>query len=284
MRQLRVFVATAREGGVAAASRTLRLAPASVSVTLRDLEATLGVKLFERGTHRLRLNPAGTALLGDAERLLLSARNLAARHGQQRLAIGASVTVGNYLLAPLLQALRVRHPALQVEVLVRNTEQMCEAVLSGRVDLAFVEGPFSRPELHVSRWRSDPLVVFAAADHPLAPGASSAQLQAASWILREEGAGTRKSFDAIVAGWPAAPKVVLTLGGNELIKTMVKNGDALGCLSEAAVAGEVGRGELAIVPTPFPMLDRELSIISRSHLPTGGPITTLVEACARTIN
>jgi DNA-binding transcriptional LysR family regulator len=281
LRQLRIFVAIARNGGVAGAARALRLGPPTVSVALRELEGALGVELFERRAQRLHLTAAGHALLTDAEALLSQARSLAGRHGRRRLALGASVTVGNYLLAPIIQALRISHPELELGVVVRNTQAMAQAVRAGEVELAFVEGPVAPDDLYALPWRDDELAIIAAPSHPLAHGADPEALQAADWILREAGAGTRDAFDAMAEAWPQPPRVSMTLGGNELIKAMVRAGLGLSCLSRAAVAPEIARGELAEVERA-PLLTRPLTIISRVPPPRTGPILTLLTACGLT--
>jgi DNA-binding transcriptional LysR family regulator len=267
LRQLRLFIATARQSSLAAAGRRLNVSQAAISESVRDLEAVLGLRLFDREGRRLRLNAAGHSFLIDAERLVREADDMARRYGASRqLTIGASVTIGNYILADLLADLRAKQPQTALSIVIRNTEAIAAALLAREIDVGLVEGLVGHPALEVRAWKADRLVIVAAPEHRLAPGAATEDLVAADWILREVGAGTRESFDAATRDWPSPVRVSMTVGGNELIKALVKMGLGLGCLSLAAVRGEVQRGELVIVPTPSFVLNRVLRIIT----PIGG--------------
>jgi DNA-binding transcriptional LysR family regulator len=109
----------------------------------------------------------------------------------------------------------------------------------------------------------DELAIVAPPGHPAASDPHEAELRSARWVLREAGAGTRESFDAWTASWPTPPQVVLTAGGNALIVAAVSAGIGLSCLSAAAVAGELQRGELVRVPVSAPELMRTLSLVQR---------------------
>lgn len=263
LRQLQIFAAVAKRDNLAAAGRELRLSQATMSEALRNLEALLGQSLFDRSNRRLVLNAAGRAFLNDAQQLLAQCDTVFRQHfGRARLMCGASVTVGNYILPPLLIALSQRHPELQVELVIRNTEGIAQMVLNRDIEAAIVEGKVIHHKLETIDWREDELAVFAAPDHPLAAGASEAALAEANWILRESGSGTRESFDDAAEDWPSPPKVVMTAGGNEIIKRAVAAGLGIGCLSKAAVERELARGEIVLVPTPLRMY-RTLTFIRR---------------------
>ena len=271
----------ARHPSLAAAARSLNLSQATLSEALRDLEADLRVRLFERDGRRLRLNPAGHAFLADVERLLAHADDVARRHGgRQSLRVGASVTVGNYILPDLLNAFRHNRPDVVISVVIKNTQDMAAAVLAREVDVALVEGAVSHSELIVQPWRDDALSVFASPDHPLATKLVTLEdLSMADWILREAGSGTRETFEAVAAGWPSPPRVAMTVGGNELLKSIVGAGAGLGCLSAAAIFGEVRRGELVVIETKLCMV-RTLSTIRQSLPAPQGALASWLDFCA----
>lgn len=280
LRQLRLFTSAARHPSLAAACRTLNLSQATLSEALRDLEAALGLTLFDRQGRRLRLNPTGRGFLIDVERLLGEADDMARRYGGGgRLTIGASVTVGNYMLGDILDALRRRRPGIGLSVVIRNTQEMAQAVLARQVDVALVEGAVGHPDLQVRDWRRDPLVVIAAPDHPLAAGATVEDLADAEWVLREVGSGARENFDAAAKAWPRPARVAMEVGGNELLKSIVRSGAALGCLSESAVRGEVRRRELAIVPTGSFAMIRTIRIVTPAGVGPSEAVAAFLEAC-----
>lgn len=283
-RLLRTFVAVAREGGIAAAARHLPLSPAAVSEGLSELEARLRKPLFDRSRKRLRLNAAGAALLPRAEAILRDLADLEDVHGRGRehLRIGASVTVGNYMLGGLVSRLRRDHPGLSLEVVIRNTRAIADAVEAFEVAVGFVEGRIERSQLEVRPWLSDDLVLIAAPDHPLAGVcASPAQLESASWVLREEGAGTRSTFDAAAAAHIEVRDIALTVGGNELLKSAVRDGLGVGCLSISAVERELRSGELVEVKAPWMALHRELFILTHLRKAPEPALAAVLEAAQR---
>lgn len=280
-RLLRIFVAVAREGGIAAAARQLPLSPAAVSEGLSDLETRLRKPLFDRDRKRLRLNAAGAALLPRAEAILRDLADVERVHAgaREHLRVGASVTAGNYMLGGLVSQLRRDRPGLSLEIVIRNTRAIADAVEAFEVAVGFVEGPVDRSQLDVRPWLSDDLVLVVAPDHPLAGvRASPAQLASASWILREEGAGTRATFDAASAAHFEVKDVMLTVGGNELLKSAVKGGLGVGCLSVSAVDRELRSGELVEVAAPWMVLRRELFILTHLRKAPEPALAAVLEA------
>ncbi|MCA8869254.1 MAG: LysR family transcriptional regulator [Rhodobacteraceae bacterium] len=122
----RAFLVTAEEGSLSAAARALKLAQPTVGRQVEALEAELGVALFERSGHGLRLTPSGHELLGHARMMGEGARALSlAAWGQTEalegeVAISASDAYASYLLPPVLQQLHLVEPRIRVAVVVSN--------------------------------------------------------------------------------------------------------------------------------------------------------------------
>src|SRR5262249_51284468 len=116
------------------------------------------------------------------------------------LRLGASSTIGNYLLPQIIGRFRTSRPGSRVELEVGNTQQVINAVLQFEIDLGFVEGPCLHPDIDTMFWRPDELAICAAPDHPIARpgGAGIEDLRAADWILRERGSGTREVVDQML--------------------------------------------------------------------------------------
>lgn len=262
LRQLKIFATVGDQENLAAAGRLLRLSAATLSDAIRDLEAALGKEMFDRSSRKLRLSPDGRALLPDAKKLLREAEALALRHGSRSvLCIGASVTVGNYILPPLLSDFALAHPTTEITVQIRNTDDIIHLVAEHEIEAAIVEGRVTHGAVDSIVWRRDPLVIIAAPGHELATATDLAELSESSWVLREHGSGTRQSFEAAAADWSSPPHVAMTVGGNELLKTAVMRGVGLSCIAASAVAAEVRRGELVIVPLKGVSIERTLSIV-----------------------
>ncbi len=142
-----------------------------------------------------------------------------------------------------------------------------------------MEGRVSHPELAVRPWRRDIQVIIAAPGHPLVENCNAEAVAAAEWILREPGSGTREAFDAWAEALPFTPKVVMTVGGNELLKRAVAGGEVIGCLSRAAVQAELGRGELSLIEPPGAAIERILSIVLPRRLTPQPALLRFLERC-----
>jgi len=284
LRQLEVFVATARAGSTRAAADHVARSQSAASAALADLEASLGVQLFDRVGRRLELNENGRALLPKAASLLDQAMELEHLFSGEHAAvlrIAASLTVGEYLLPEVLARWKREHPASPVQLMIGNTSEVIAAVAAYEVDVGFIEGPQKHPDLIVRPWRSDELVVVAAPSHPLAGRvAGRQQLRDAVWALREPGSGTREAVDRWLVERVGLLHVDFELGSPEAIKRLVAAGAALGCMPREVVARELEQGTLAEVATRLPRATRRLSMVLHRDKHLGRGTEDFVRHCA----
>jgi DNA-binding transcriptional LysR family regulator len=250
LRQLEVFLAVARTGGVSRAGLEVGLSQSATSSALADLERQFDLQLFDRMGKRLRLSARGAALRARAEAVLEIARDLQrgfeSQAVEQRLRVGATLTIGNYVAVPLVARFMRAHPAVGLSLEVANTEQISRQVANFELDVGLVEGEVDHPDLETTPWRDDLLVVFCGARHPLARKRvlTDKHLLAADWIVRERGSGTRQAFDRAMRGLLPQLRVALTLGQTEAIKRAVEAGLGLGCVSRIALEDAFERGTL----------------------------------------
>lgn len=259
LRQLEVFAAVAQSESVSRAARELGMSQSAVSGSLAELERQFDVRLFERVGKRLQLSEVGRALRPRAEALCEQARQLeqgfAGQSESGELSVGATLSIGNYLCAPLMARFMREHPGSRVRLHVANTVEIARQVKNFEIDVGLVEGEVSDPELEVTRWRGDELCVFASPQHPLAKRErlTDDDLKSAPWILREQGSGTRQAFERAMRGLMPELQVVLELEHTEAIKGAVKAGLGLGCVSQVALADAFKHGSL--VPCRVPGRD-----------------------------
>jgi DNA-binding transcriptional LysR family regulator len=269
LRQLEVFTAICRSGGVTTAAGAVGLSQSAASQALAELESALEGPLFDRAGRRLLLNERGHALLPRATELLERAGDIEAtlrRHGgttETPVRLAASLTVGSYLLPPLIGAYLAQQPWARVELQVENTHAVIGAVAAFQVDAGFIEGPCEHPDLQVLPWREDELRVVAPPDHPLARKRrlQPQDLEQAAWVLRERGSGTREVFDRAVESQGLHLRARLELGHTEAVLRAVSAGAGLSCLSRFVVEDAVKRGELAVLRAPFLDLRRPLHAV-----------------------
>ncbi|RAP59371.1 LysR family transcriptional regulator [Oleiagrimonas sp. MCCC 1A03011] len=277
-RQLQAFVAVATHGSVRRAAETLHLTQPALSMALAELERQLGTPLFDRERGRLHLSAQGRELLPMAQEILQRMQALQQRAGTAadrlsgELRLGASNTVGNYLVGDLLGDFVVAHPDVAVQLTVNNTDAIVAGVLEHRLDLGCVEGEVTHPQLDTRPWREDALVVCARPDHRLAERARlrAEDFRGTRWIVREPGSATRAMSERILAKLPE-PRVVLELGQIEAIKQAVSAGLGLACLPRVALGDALAAGRLVVLPTPFLRMHRQLSLVMH-HTRYRGPV------------
>lgn len=250
LRQLEVFLATARYENISRAAQDLAMSQSAASDSLRELEYQFDVQLFDRIGKRLQLNDFGRLLLPRAEELLSRAVELEATLSTHEesgtLKIGTTFSIGNALCVPLISKYRQRYPHSKVAVEMANTEHVSNMVASFELDLGLIEGEINNPALEITPWREDELVLFCSAQHPLAGKAqlTKQDLLAASWILRESGSGTRQTFDRVLHDLLPQLRIELELQSAEAIVQAVRLGLGLGCLSRLLLEDAFARGEL----------------------------------------
>jgi DNA-binding transcriptional LysR family regulator len=267
LRQIEVFVATAQRGNVTQAGAALGMTQSAASMALADFENQLGVRLFDRVGKRLVLNEDGRMLYPRAVEMVERAHELDQWFGQAGRAVdlrlGASSTVGTYLLPQLIGQFRKQRPGSRFALEVGNTRQVMQRVLHFEVDVGFVEGPCMDPDIEPIFWRSDELAICTRPDDPLAQpgGATIEALRAAEWILREPGSGTREVVEQLLTSQLGDIRLAMELGGTEAIKRAVESGIGISCLPRIALVGAIERGNLVMLDTPFLTLTRALHIL-----------------------
>ena len=167
LRQLQIFAAVAESGSTSAAAETLALSQSATSAAVNELERLLEVQLFDRVGKRLLLNDSGRAVLPRGLSVLDSARSIElwARDRSSQvgiLRVGASTTIGNYLLPSLLSDFRRSLPQSvqqnwNVQVTIGNTSAITEQVSDFRLDVGLIEGPCHQSSLVVHPWLEDEL-------------------------------------------------------------------------------------------------------------------------------
>jgi DNA-binding transcriptional LysR family regulator len=259
LRQLEVFLAISRSESVSRAAKELGMSQSAASGALADLERQFDIQLFERVGKRLQLSGLGRALRARAESLQEQAGELErglGSHGEvAELRVGATMSIGNYLMAPLIARFMREHPSSRVALEVANTAEIARKVLNFEIDVGLIEGELQDPDLDVTRWRPDELVVFCAPSHPFAKRRTlrDEDLRQASWIVRERGSGTRQAFEHAMHGILPELRLVLELQHSEGIKSAVEAGLGVGCVSRIAL--EEAFRYKTLVPCSVPQRD-----------------------------
>jgi len=254
--QLTAFAAVAEAGGFTKGAERLMVSQPAVSLQVSELETSLKTKLFDRLPRGVRLTAAGELLLGYARRIeameqeaeLAMAEFLGLARG--RLIIGASLTIGSYLLPATLGAFRQAHPQIDLELKIANTHQIEAMVLDNRLDMAFTEGFIRDHRLKARVIARDRLVPIAPPNHPMfsLKRITAERFMQEPLILREAGSGTREVVEEALRRRRLTLTPGMSLGSTEAIKRAVEAGVGVAIVSELTIGTELAAGTLRVVP------------------------------------
>lgn len=257
LRQLRVFVTLATQQNMGLAAEQLYLTRGAVSQALKALEQTLGTALFDRQAQRLHLNSAGHQLLPLAHEMLARQQQIQQLFQVDSqfspLRLGASQTIGSYLLPTLLTApLRA---LLAPSLVQQNSHALQQQLLHYQLDLALIESDSLLPGLQRIAWRQDPMWLICPPDHPLAGTTVPwSALNGQPFILREPFSGSREQFDLQLAPHLTELQISFEMNSLTAIVRAVSTGAGLSLVSALACQDAVARGELALIELPQPIL------------------------------
>jgi DNA-binding transcriptional LysR family regulator len=270
-RRLQVFHAVAKHLSFTKAAEALFMTQPAVTFQIRQLEEHFDTRLFDRAHGRITLTAAGALALDYAERILALSAELDTRLKEMSgqvggvLLVGASMTVAEFLLPPVLGEFKARFPSVVPRLFVANSEAVQARIAERTLDLGFIEGESHLPSLVTDVCCDDELQVVCAPSHPLAKLQSvpPKALLEHSYVSREPGSGTREVIDHYLqkAGVPPDTlQVVMELGSPEALKRLVATGLGFTIMSRVIAATEVKLGRLVQVPLS-PRLVRHMSVV-----------------------
>ena len=268
-----VFKAVADQKSFTLAAQQLYMTQSAVSHHIAGLESHYGLKLFDRMHRKIALTLAGEKLYGYAseiERLCQEAekemRGLSSSVSG-RLHIGASLTIGEYVLPELLARFNQLYPSVDITMDIFNSDQIAHKVIEGKVDAGFIEGKLELAgTIEQHECGGDELVIIAPVKGAAAAGVVSIEtLMDQRWIMREATSGTRTSFESFLRTHgvePSALNVGMELGSTQAIKEAVKVDLGIAPISSLAVAEEVARGEFQLLALAEGPMKRSFSLIT----------------------
>lgn len=249
LRQLKVFEAVARTEHLGISAEQLYLTRGAVSQAIQALESTLGVALFERQTQRLKLNRYGQQLLPYAQQLLASQQQIQRLFDPLQPAspirLGASRTIGNYLLPQLLAG--PLQGLVEPTISLQNSQQLQMALQNFQLDAALIESEHILPGMRQVRFQRDPLCIVAPLDHPLAhQTVAAATLAGQAFIVREHNSGVREQFDLQLA--PQLPHYRIAYEFNSLEAILASVAAGLGIALVSKLSAEPALKAHSVAP------------------------------------
>jgi DNA-binding transcriptional LysR family regulator len=274
--KLKVFCTVAETKSFSKASEIIHLTQPAVSLQIQALEELYETKLFDRSSSTVSLTPAGEILYRYAKEILAlyaaAEKNIGELTGLVKgsISVGASTTIGNYLLPNVLADFRRTHPKIKVHLFVGNTKRIVEYLNSGNIDFGIVEGDITRQKLIVEKLIVDELVVIIPPLHPWAKKreVSIYDVVKEPFILREEGSGTRQIIEKYLNKHGISThemKASMMLGSTVAIKGAVESGVGVSIVSRWAARKESKYGSLKLLSIKEEKLLREFALIHQKN-------------------
>ena len=293
LQKLEVLTQVVRSGGVGRAAEALFVAQPVVTAHIRTLEERLGAKLFYREGRQIHPTEAGVAVVEWAEDVLTRTRELdrylgGLADGQQgTVALGASMSVGSYLLPPTLADYRLKHPKATLRLSISDTEHVIEDARRGLLDFALiVSAPDTEiPGLDVEWIGDDQIVLIASPEgQPAADSISLRELSDLPFVEAPEGIVRRTFIDKQLGELGVVDRnVVLELGHPEAMKAAVLGGSGVSLLFESAVQQEIEDGSLRKIEVESLAMALPIYLIHRKGKSFSPLQLGLVEAIKRTL-
>lgn len=286
--RLKVFHTVAKRLNFTKASKELYISQPAVTKHIKELESTYKTSLFERsGNKKISLTPAGEILLAYADQLLSVYReldydmNLLGNQHQGILRIGASTTVAQYVIPPVLALFHKKFKDIKVQLITGNTEEIEQALLLKKIEVGIIEGISRNPQIKYETYLKDELVLVASVGNIVIRKESikPEELKNFSLLLREPGSGTLDVLAHALLNYGikiSDLNVEMQLGSTESIKSYLLHSSCLAFLSVHAILKELKNNECRIIDIRGLSIERPFQFIQQH-----GQATSIAELFIR---
>ncbi len=275
--KLKVFCTVADVKSFSKASEIIHLTQPAVSLQIQALEDYYETKLFDRTSNNVTLTPAGEVLYKYAKEILSlytdAEKNICTLTGLVKggIVIGASSTIGNYILPKVLTDFRKSNPRLKFDLHVGNTKRVIYLLNSSNIDIGLIEGDVTSSKIVTEQLLDDELFIIISSNHLWSKRGKVPiiELLEEPFIFRENGSGTRQIIEKYLLKHEITPqrmKVSLVLGSDEAIKEAVTNGTGISIISQWAVRKEISLGSINMLGIKEEKLKRNFSIIYKKNM------------------
>lgn len=284
--ELKTFVTLAEVKNFTKTAEILLMSQPSVSLHIKNLEKEFQTKLFVRSPKFLQITPTGEILYERAKQMITiyeqTKQDILEHHHSIKgeLKIGASFSIGEYILPSLLFEIQNDYPELEIHVVIGNTEEIVQSVRLYQVDIGLIEGQTNEKELSVHSFMEDELYIVSSNNHELAKKdeVTMADLQNQAWVTREVGSGTREYLNHFFRSNGLKVKSLLTISSSQGIKETLINGMGLSLLSRSVIERDVQQGILSIIKLKNQSFNRTLSYVFSPVMQSKKNVKTFISA------
>lgn len=290
--QLQIFYTVAQRGSFSAAAQALHMTQPAVTMQIQSLEEHFGTKLLERSSKRIELTEAGRTLLPYARKSIDLVREADESMSsftsmlEGRLLLGASLTIGEYVLPRLLGSFGQEFPHIRIVMKVMNTTQIMDDILKNQLNFGLIEAPVQHTDMAVEPIMKDELKLIVPSRHPLAEleTVRLEEVLAYPFVLREQGSGTRQVMEEELARHQieaARLDIIMELGSTGAVKSAVEAGLGITFLSPSSVKHEVALGLLKVVEISNISFQRQFYVIHHKSMLLPIPAVTFLSYLRR---
>lgn len=250
---LKVFLTAAELCNFSKAAAKLNLTQPAVSQHIKHLEDQFGTSLFIR-SNRLKLTPSGEALIPYAKKILFLYNEAfivatEKQSGNSPINIGASITIGDYILPEIITTYKTRFPDSFIKIRVSYTAETIQKLMNDQIDIALVEGEFKKSYLIVEPFWEDEIVFVISSSHPWASRdeLNVEDLKKAHFIIRETGSHKLAEQTLDLLGIHLNAYNSIEVGTTLAIKKFAENDMGIAILYLSTVKNEIKRGTLKVL-------------------------------------
>ena len=266
--ELLVFISVVDHKNFSRAAEELHMTQPAISRYIKSLEKKLNTRLLDRNNKMVQLTKSGEIayyhakeILGlheQMQQLIDDLHNTASG----KLKIGASYTFGEYILPHVIATLREQYPLITPSITIGNTREIVELVQNRQLDIGIVEGEMTDEHLlHMEKFAPDDMVIVTSSDTEELN--THDQLEEASWIVREEGSGTREATEKMFKAFGLSPVRKMEFGSNQIIKEAVEAGLGITFLSTWAIRKELALGTVQVLNIEGVSVKRSFTFVTQ---------------------
>ena len=270
--RLKVFDTVARRLNFTKAANELNITQPAVTKHIKEIELNLNIKLFERNGTKIKLTQAGEILVKYTEEIFSIYQKMEFEIGQLQekqkghLRLGASTTIAQYVLPPILAEFRKRFPEIQLNLVIHNSEKIEDLLTNNKIDVGLIEAQIKNRTFHYFPFMKDEIVLVARQNHPLSTKnhLKTDDLLQIPFVLRESGSGTLETIDLALKAKNIKLnelKTEIRLGSTESIKSYLLHSDALAFLSVQSILQELKSHTLTIIDVKNMAIPRYFNFI-----------------------
>ncbi|MFS0764153.1 MULTISPECIES: selenium metabolism-associated LysR family transcriptional regulator [Peribacillus] len=271
MDPLKVFVTVIEQKNFSRAGDILNLSQPGVSLHIRNLENELGTKLIYRSPKQVQITEPGKILYRHAKQML-NHYETAKREINEfnnvvsgTMKIGASFTIGEYYLPKVLAEFAAQYPMVDIQIIISNSNDVIQGIRSNKLDIGLIEGETDYKDIDVRPFMNDEMIVVVPPDHPLSQMdlIEGTLLQNQTWVLREQGSGTRTYSDKLLSSLELDIKKTFIFTSIQGVKEAVMAGLGIALLSRLTVQKELKSNELKTFHLKNEPIIRPFSIVKK---------------------